>query len=205
MKELMQTALGHKEAQIDELLAKITKEGYADNLSMDDIRRVQDGLEGQRAFRNARLSKFRGRVPKMGFGEIKTVIDRYEQTLPAWRLGRCYQLTGKFLHDSYIILADEDFRIVHGYVSENGVVFDHSWIEINGFLYDPVFRDFEVVNAVKKARRRKAAYKYTPRQANKFMISCGHWGPWEDLPERTTVRYDNEVFNCQTGELLVNL
>ena len=206
MNELAATALRAKEAQIDELQAKLKTRGYADNASEHDVQKVLDEIEQQRAFRHARQRKFQGKkVPRMSYTEIMGIINRYELSLPSYRYGRCYELTGKFLYAHHIILADEQFKIVHGYLYGGSTVFDHSWIEINGFVYDPVFRDFESINACKKARKRKAVYKYTPFEAHRFMQDSQHWGPWEELPERTMVRYDNQLFDCRTGALVANL
>ena len=206
MNELQATALKAKETQINKLQAKLKTRGYADNASKEEVQLVLDEIEQQRAFRRARQWKFQGKkVPRMSFTEITNIINKFELSLPSYRYGRCYELTGKFLCAHHIILADEQFRIVHGYLYRGSAVLDHSWIEINGFVYDPVFRDFESVNACKKAQRRKAVYKYSPFKANQFMQNSQHWGPWEDLPERTMVRYDNKVYDSRTGALVANL
>ena len=97
-------------------------------------------------------------------------------------MGDCYQAAGRLIMDHM-----SKGKLVHGMVngqgSLDGIRFGHAWVEVGSKVLDHS-------NGKKKSISKKLYYamgKINPSQckyykykdAAKFMVDKGHWGPWE--------------------------
>jgi len=97
-------------------------------------------------------------------------------------MGDCYQAAGRLIM-GYIGKG----RLVHGMVngqgSLKGIRFGHAWVEVGSNVLDHS-------NGKKKSMSKNVYYAlgkinpgeckyYEYKDAAKFMVDKGHWGPWE--------------------------
>ena len=97
-------------------------------------------------------------------------------------MGDCYQAAGRLIM-KYI----SNGKLVHGMVNGqgrlNGIRFGHAWVEVGSKVLDHS-------NGQKRSLPKKVYYAlgrikpseckyYKYQDAAKFMVSKGHWGPWE--------------------------
>jgi hypothetical protein len=103
----------------------------------------------------------------------------------AGRLGRCYELSGKYLLDH----PDDKIVLVHGTVCDRHnpecKPNPHAWIEDveTGFVLDPVVGESYSGWAYEVLFMAVPHYKYTLKEAVSHMLKTRVWGRWEPLKE----------------------
>jgi len=92
---------------------------------------------------------------------------------PLERKGRCFELAGRF------VLTQKRGILVHGKVTEKKTgTIRHAWVEIDGYVYDPVTGDVLLQDKYYKKMKAKPLAKYTVDEAIEKMASSRHYGPW---------------------------
>jgi hypothetical protein len=97
-------------------------------------------------------------------------------------MGDCYQAAGRLIME-YIGKGKLVHGMVNGQGSLEGIRFGHAWVEVGSKVLDHS-------NSKKKSIPKKLYYamgRINPREckyykykdAAKFMVGKGHWGPWE--------------------------
>ena len=99
------------------------------------------------------------------------------------RLGKCYELSGRYVIDGMFIPDRERATLVHGrLVNPFGVghpLLDHAWIETDDEIYDPVM-DKTWGRAIFYSLFKPTVFKrYNREEARKMILKHKHWGPWE--------------------------
>jgi hypothetical protein len=94
------------------------------------------------------------------------------------RLGRCYELAGKFC-------IENGWDLVHGFITDkrfgSGHTIDHAWCEENEMCYDPVL-DLELPkDAFMRLLGCEITKKYHSSEYSELMITTGHFGPWHEI------------------------
>ena len=97
-------------------------------------------------------------------------------------MGDCYQAAGRLIMEHI-----SNGKLVHGMVNGqgklNGIRFGHAWVEVGGKVLDhsngkKKSMSKNVYYALGKINSSECKY-YKYKKAAKFMVSKGHWGPWE--------------------------
>ena len=112
--------------------------------------------------------------------------------------GDCYQAAGRLIM-GYIGKGKLVHGMVNGQGSLDGIRFGHAWVEVGSKVLDHS-------NGKKKTIPKKLYYAmgrikpseckyYKYKDAAKFMVSKGHWGPWEmsGMPVKSAVYGDTEL------------
>jgi hypothetical protein len=97
-------------------------------------------------------------------------------------MGDCYQAAGRLIM-GYIGKGKLVHGMVNGQGSLDGIRFGHAWVEVGSKVLDHS-------NGKKKTIPKKLYYAmgkinpseckyYEYKDAAKFMVDKGHWGPWE--------------------------
>ena len=110
------------------------------------------------------------------------------------RLGRCFELSGKF------IIEYPDWKLVHGVITDHrygtGSSLVHAWVENGGMVYDPVldesfirfiyyevygiidytYHDYEKSKGIPETPR----VVYDSKDAFKLMLTNKNYGPWDN-------------------------
>ena len=105
------------------------------------------------------------------------------KTLLTESKGDCYQAAGRLIMGYF----GKKAKLVHGMVNGQGALegkrYGHAWIEYGNKVLDHSNgRKLEVPKGVYYALgniKPKQNKYYDPSKAAKFMVSKGHWGPWE--------------------------
>ena len=95
------------------------------------------------------------------------------------RVGRCYELAGRFQQDN------QGWILVHADLYQSGgpyagAAIDHAFVEHEGVVFDPVLAktmplpEYYAVYGVTHAR------KFDARTAAGLLLKENHWGPWGD-------------------------
>lgn len=95
------------------------------------------------------------------------------------RLGRCYELAGRFAsHNEHAVL-------IHGSIQGFGRPrIKHAWVEIDGGVWEPAsgqLHDPDVFRAVFNPQEEK---RYDHEQTLVASLREKHWGPWDGPPPR---------------------
>jgi hypothetical protein len=99
-------------------------------------------------------------------------------------MGDCYQAGGRLIMNFF---GNTSHRLVHGMVNGQGALegkrYGHCWVETSNSVLDhsngrKLEIPTKVYYALGRVKRNQCKY-YTPKQAAKFMLEKGHWGPWE--------------------------
>jgi len=104
------------------------------------------------------------------------------KTLLTEAMGDCYQAAGRLIM-GYIGKGKLVHGMVNGQGSLDGIRFGHAWVEVGSKVLDHS-------NGKKKTIPKKLYYAmgkinpseckyYEYKDAAKFMVDKGHWGPWE--------------------------
>ena len=106
------------------------------------------------------------------------------KTLLTEGMGDCYQAGGRLIMNFF---GDKRHKLVHGMVNGQGALegkrYGHCWVESSNTVLDHSNgRKLEIPKNVYYALGRvkpgQCKY-YAPKEAAKFMLEKGHWGPWE--------------------------
>ena len=103
--------------------------------------------------------------------------DEPEEKEPiAKRLGRCYELCGKY------VMYHDGWTLVHGKLTnpfESGhPEMEHAWVEKGDEIFDPVMHKIwpkQVYESLFKAKIKK---KYSQREVFQITDKTANWGPW---------------------------
>ena len=97
------------------------------------------------------------------------------------RLGRCYELSGRYVsvHPKSVL--------VHGTLKnpfQKGLsVIEHAWIEIGDEIFDPVMDRTWPKNVYEDFFHAQPKKKYSHDDVNRITDKTGNWGPWNELKE----------------------
>lgn len=110
------------------------------------------------------------------------------------RLGRCYELSAKY------VLDNDGFNLVHGFITDKigvtGHTIDHAWVEKEGNVYDPVL-DMELPTEIHEAMfNAEVTIKYPRKSVLDMILMKEHWGPWHEVDKSKVVfNPDNSGLN----------
>lgn len=94
------------------------------------------------------------------------------------RLGRCYELSAKY------VTAHMGVRLVHGSIQAYGKPrIHHAWVEATSggqhFVYDAVLDKWMLMADYYRHFNAKKKIQYTDRKIVSNLLKHNHWGPWE--------------------------
>ena len=134
---------------------------------------------------DARMPSFLGAKKRKGKRKIpvqrRRLMEGFKKKIND-RLGRCYELSGRYITDGMFIPNRENAILVHGkLVNPFGVGYaelDHAWIETGEEVFDPVM-DKTIPKEVFYALFKPTIYKrYTREETRRMILKHEHWGPW---------------------------
>ncbi len=136
--------------------------------------------------------EFESKINKL----VANLVEAEE--LPNDRLGRCYELAGRWLLDHS---DDDDALLVHGHIYNpfeggNYSELDHAWIVKADQVWDPTLGKWWNKEAYYQLFRVEEYATYTFEEMAKLMLQTKHWGPWlseaveQTSPEQQDVAVD---------------
>lgn len=116
--------------------------------------------------------------------QLQTVCKHVLESIPKSRLGRCYELSGRYVMDH------SGTELIHGTITrQDGYTISHAWVEYEETVgqykikmtYDPVMDQELPWDAYERMLGAKIEKRYTKDQMIETMFKDKkpNWGPWE--------------------------
>lgn len=117
------------------------------------------------------------------------------------RLGKCYELSGRY------VSRHPDSVLVHGRLNNPHVdnkkymdQVDHSWVEENDEIYDPVTDARWTKDDFERIYKPVVYKKYSYIEVLKCMMRYKHWGPWDDIKKSVNESTKKPYYNLTKQE-----
>ena len=96
------------------------------------------------------------------------------------RLGRCYELAGKYVMDAH--MRGEECALVHGSIQGLGFPrIKHAWVELpDGQVHDPVADTTMALDEHRAFYSAEVDCRYTYEDMARNACRSQHWGPWAE-------------------------
>jgi len=93
------------------------------------------------------------------------------------RLGRCYELSGKY------VMHHDGWELVHGLLvnpfASGHPKMEHAWVEKGNEVFDPVMHKIWPKDVYYSLFKVKVHKKFSQREVFQITDKTGNWGPWE--------------------------
>jgi hypothetical protein len=109
--------------------------------------------------------------------KLKNLIGESSPKHP--RMGRCYELSGRY------VSVHPNSVLVHGKLINPFIIglpeVEHAWVEIGNEILDPVMDITWPKETYESMFHTKPYKKYSHDDVIRISMKTGNWGPWEDV------------------------